>query len=350
MNEFIDWSGKSCRRIAVEEAFAVPEQFDAMRKVLADTSSYDPDLYLWSRTLAGGIIHDRLLDLDEERLGIMDQAGIDAALLSLTSTGVQMMDADTGTAVARTANDQLAEAIRRHPGRYAGLASVAPQDPAGAAKEAGRAINELDLHGIVINSHTNGEFLSDEKYWPILEAIEAVAAPLYIHPRCPGPLHAAAYREDHLEFATWGYAAETALHALRLITGGVFDRFPELRIALGHMGEGIPYWFYRIDNRYEMETAMGMEHRKLKRKPTEYFREHFAITTSGVNWDPPLELCVSVLGADKVMFAVDYPYQDTFEAVEWMNAAPLRDEDKALVFSGNAERIFGLQETAPAGD
>lgn len=342
MAESIDWSDKSCRRIPTEEAFAVPEQFEAMKKVVASASGYHPDLYLWSRTLSGGVIHDRLLDLDGERLEIMDDAGIELAVLSLTSTGVQMLDTDTATAVATTANDRLKEAIERHPGRYAGLASVAPQDPARAAREVERAITKLGLHGIVINSHTNGEYLSDEKYWPILEAIEAARVPLYLHPRCPGPLHAAAYREDHLEFATWGYAAETALHALRLITGGIFDRFTNLRVVLGHMGEGIPYWFYRIDNRYEMEAMMGLDHRKLERKPTEYFREHFAITTSGVNWDPPLELCVSVLGADKVMFAVDYPYQETFEAVEWMNRAPLSDADKTLVFSDNAERIFGL--------
>ena len=335
-------SDSTYRRIPTEEAFAVHEQFDAMRKVLADTSDYHPDLYLWSRTLAGGILHDRLLDLDGERIDIMDQAGIDMQLLSLTSTGVQMMDPDTGTAVARIANDRLADTIDRHPDRFAGLATVAPQNPAGAVTEVERAIKELNLNGIIINSHTNGEFLSDEKYWPILEAIEAVKAPLYIHPRCPGPLHAAAYRDDHLEFATWGYAAETGLHALRLITGGVFDRFPNLTVVLGHMGEGIPYWFYRIDNRYEMEVTMGLKHRKLKRRPTEYFRDNFAITTSGVNWNPPLEYCVSVLGADKVMFAVDYPYQETTEAVDWMNAAPLSDEDKRLVFSTNAERIFGI--------
>ena len=335
-------SDSTYRRIPTEEAFAVPEQFDAMRKVLADTSDYHPDLYLWSRTLAGGILHDRLLDLDGERIDIMDQAGIDMQLLSLTSTGVQMMDPDTGTAVARIANDRLADTIDRHPDRFAGLATVAPQNPAGAVTEVERAIKELNLNGIIINSHTNGEFLSDEKYWPILEAIEAVKAPLYIHPRCPGPLHAAAYRDDHLEFATWGYAAETGLHALRLITGGVFDRFPNLTVVLGHMGEGIPYWFYRIDNRYEMEVTMGLKHRKLKRRPTEYFRDNFAITTSGVNWNPPLEYCVSVLGADKVMFAVDYPYQETTEAVDWMNGAPLSDEDKRLVFSTNAEHIFGI--------
>jgi len=336
-------SENAYRRIPTEEAFAVPEQMDAMRKVVAEASEYHPDLYLWNITLGGGVIHDRLLDLDRERIEIMDKAGIDMQLLSLTSTGVQMMDADTANAVARTANDQLAEAIDRHPGRYAGLATVAPQSPQVAAKEVDRAISELKLNGIVINSHTDGEFLSEEKYWPILEAIEASNVPLYIHPRCPGPLHAAAYRKDHLEFATWGYAAETGLHALRLITGGIFDRFPGLTVVLGHMGEGIPYWFYRIDDRIDLEVKIGMRSQSLNKKPSEYFRDHFAITTSGVNWNPPLEYNISVLGADKVMFAVDYPYQETFEAVNWMNAAPIPDEDKRLVFSANAERIFGIQ-------
>ena len=332
----------SFRRIATEEAFAVPEQMDAMRKVVAETNDYHPDLYLWNITLGGGVIHDRLLDLDGERIETMDQAGIDMQLLSLTSTGVQMMDADTANAVAITANDQLADAIKRHPGRYAGLATVAPQSPAAAAAEVERAVTKLKLNGIIINSHTDGEYLSEEKYWPILEAIEASKAPLYIHPRCPGPLHAAAYRPDHLEFATWGYAAETGLHALRLITGGIFDRFPNLTVVIGHMGEGIPYWLYRIDDRIEMEVRTGMRRHPLNKKVSEYFREHFAITTSGVNWNPPLEYNISVLGADKIMFAVDYPYQETFEAVNWMNDAPISDEDRRLVFSANAERIFGI--------
>ncbi len=336
----------SLRRIPTEEAFSVPEQMDAMRKVVAAASDYHPDLYLWNITLGGGVIHDRLLDLDGERMEIMDKAGIDMQLLSLTSTGVQMMDLDTAVAVARSANDQLADAIRRHPGRYAGLATVAPQSPAAAAAEVERAISVLKLNGIIINSHTDGEFLSEEKYWPILEAIEASKTPLYIHPRCPGPLHAAAYRSDHLEFATWGYAAETGLHALRLITGGIFDRFPDLTVVLGHMGEGIPYWFYRIDDRIDMEVKMGMRRRPLNKKPSEYFRENFAITTSGVNWNPPLVYNISVLGADKVRFAVDYPYQETFEAVDWMNAAPISDEDKKLVFGANAERIFGIAADA----
>jgi predicted TIM-barrel fold metal-dependent hydrolase len=199
MTNVTENNNDTLRRIPTEEAFAVPEQMDAMRKVLAAASEYDPDLYLWNLTLGGGVIHDRLLDLDGERIEIMDKAGIDMQVLSLTSTGVQMLDADTATSVAITANDQLADAIERHPDRFAGLATVAPQDPAGAVLEIERAISQLKLNGIIINSHTDGEFLSEEKYWPILEAIEAVGVPLYIHPRAPGPLHAAAYHTDHLE-------------------------------------------------------------------------------------------------------------------------------------------------------
>jgi 5-carboxyvanillate decarboxylase len=330
------------RRIPTEEAFATADQMGAMRKIVADASEYDPDLYLWSLTLAGGVIHDRLLDLDGERLEIMDKAGIDMQLLSLTSTGVQMMDPESANAIAKSSNDELADAIRRHPDRFAGLATVAPQDPAAAVREIERSITELGLNGIIINSHTDGEFLSEEKYWPILEVIESLGVPLYIHPRAPGPLHAAAYRTDHLEHAIWGYAAETGLHALRLITGGIFDRYPDLTVVLGHMGEAVPYWLYRIDDRHRMMSLMNIERRDLERKPSEYFLDNFAITTSGVNWTPPLEYCISVLGVDKVMFAVDYPYQETFEAVDWLNDAPLSEETRRLVFGANAERIFGI--------
>ena len=263
-------------------------------------------------------------------------------ILSLTSTGVQMLDADKGTALATLANDLLAEAIRRHPDRYAGLATVAPQDPARAVKELERAINKLKLNGVIINSHTNDEYLSERKYWPILEAAAALNAPLYLHPRAPRPAMAAAYRTDQLEHAIWGYQAETGLHALRLITSGVFDHFPNLKIMLGHMGEAIPYWLYRIDYMHRA-TSTRMERPKLKQVPSEYFKQNFMITTSGVNWHPVLQFCISVLGADKIMFAIDYPYQDTEGAVEFMNTAPISDGDKEKIYHGNAERIFRIK-------
>jgi len=332
---------KSYRRIATEEAFAIPEQMDAMRAIVANNKNYDPDLFLWDRTLAGGTLCSRLLDVDDERLRIMDHDGVALHLLSLTSTGVQMLDADKGTALATLANDRLAETIRRHPGRYAGLATVAPQDPVRAVREIERAIHTLKLNGVIINSHTNGEYLSEPKYWPILEAVAALNVPLYIHPRAPGPAMAAAYRADHLEHAIWGYQAETGLHALRLIVSGVFDRIPNLKIILGHMGEALPYWLYRIDDRHH--RARNNQYRpSLKQRPSDYFKQNFKITTSGMNWHPVLQFCLAVLGPDNIMFAIDYPYQDSDEAVEFMNAAPISEEDKEKIFHGNAERVFHI--------
>jgi 5-carboxyvanillate decarboxylase len=333
---------KSYRRIATEEAFAIPEQMDAMRGVVAKATEYDPDLFLWNRTLGGGTLYERLLDLESERLRIMDQDGVAMHLLSLTSTGVQMLDADKGTALATLANDRLAEVIRRHPDRFAGMATVAPQDPARAVKEVDRAINRLKLNGVIINSHTNGEYLSERNYWPILEAVAALKVPLYIHPRAPMPAMAAPYRTNHLEHAIWGYQAETGLHGLQLITSGVFDHIPDLKIVLGHMGEAIPYWLYRIDDRFRRSIPRG-DRPALKQRPSDYFKQNFMITTSGMNWHPVLQFCMSVLSADNIMWAIDYPYQDSPEAVEFMNTAPISDEDKDKLFHRNAERVFGIK-------
>jgi predicted TIM-barrel fold metal-dependent hydrolase len=336
------------RRIAVEEAFSIPEQMDAMRAMAAGAQEYDPDLFLWKvMSNPDGPVHARLLDLDDERLRIMDRDAVAVHVLSLTSTGVQMLDAGRGTALAMLANDRLADAVRRHPDRYAGLATLAPQDPARAAKEAERAINKLRLSGVIINSHTNDEYLSERKYWPILEAIAALDVPLYIHPRAPGPSMARAYRPDHLEHAIWGYQAETGLHALRLITGGVFDQFPNLKVVLGHMGEAIPYWLDRIDYMHK-KSMIHMERPKLKRRPSDYFKHNFYITTSGVTWHPVLQFCISVLGADHIMFAIDYPYQDSAEAVALMNTAPISDEDKRRIFHKNAERVFHIKNEKSA--
>jgi predicted TIM-barrel fold metal-dependent hydrolase len=329
------------RRIATEEAFAIPEQIDGMRAIAANSEDYDPDLFLWKLMAGGGPITDRLLDLDDERLRIMNAAGVDMHLLLLTSTGVQMFDSDTATALATMANDRLAETIARHPDRYAGLATIAPQSSRHAVAEIERAITQLGLNGVVINSHTNGEYLDDPKYWPILEAACALGAPIYLHPRAPSPAMCAPYRPFGLEHAIWGFQAETGLHAVRLIMSGVFDRFPALHIVLGHMGEGVPFWLYRLDYMHT-NSPLEVARPTLRRRPSDYFKENFTITTSGMNWQPALEFCISALGADNIMWAIDYPYQDTEEAVQFMNNAAISDDDKAKIFHGNAERVFGI--------
>jgi predicted TIM-barrel fold metal-dependent hydrolase len=337
------------RRIATEEAFAIPEQFDGYRALGRSTWS-SPDVVFWSRVLGNpdDRLVEALLDLDEQRIADMDANGVDVQLLLLTSPGVQIFDAETAAEMAELANDRLAEAIARHPDRYAGLATFAPQDPARAADEMRRAIEDLGLNGFVVNSHTDGEYLDQEKFWPILEAAEALGAPIYIHPR-PLPQGAVdPYLEPDLWAGIWGYAAETGLHALRMITNGVFDRFPDLRIVLGHMGEGLPYFVYRIDYMSRLLRQIG-SHRPYELDPSEYLKRNFLVTTSGMNHDPPLELCLKVLGPANIMWAIDYPYQRSPEAVEFMDAAPLSERQRAQIYAGNAERVFGIGARAAAG-
>lgn len=325
------------RLIATEEACTFPEQLDAIRKLAAHPGD-DPDLVMWSRFFSPRyeIVRRRLLDLGEERLAIMDEAGIAMQVLSMTSPGVQMFDADTASAMAQSTNDLLAAAVASQPARYAALASFAPQDPGRAAREIDRAINKLKLNGLIVNSHTHGEYLDERKFWPIFEAASAVRAAIYIHPRNP-PVPASKLLDGsyNLYGAIWGFQAETGLHAMRLIVNGVFDAFPDLKIVLGHMGEALPYWLYRMDY---------MWRGNLKRKPSEYVRDNFVITTSGVNDHAVLAFCHGVLGAERVMFAVDYPYQETNEAARFMRDAPLPEADLDKIAFQNAEQVFRISK------
>jgi len=333
------------RRIATEEAFVIPEVIGPMLDRFA-RESYEPDLFFWSKAANGTPLQRRLLDLGEERLAIMDETGIDVQLISLASTGVQMFDADTGTALATLANDVLAEAIGKHPTRFAGLASFAPQDPARAAREIERAMTGLGYNGVIVNSHTNGDYLDQPAYWPILEACEACDAPLYIHPRAPSPQMVAPFLDYTLEHAIWGFQAETSLHALRLIVAGVFDRFPRLKVVLGHGGEGLPYWLPRIDGMHANFKAPDGRRPALELAPSAYIKRNFAITTSGMNWAPAVRFAIDALGVENVMFAIDYPFMDSATAVAQMDAIDIAQADKAAIYHRNAERIFRIP---PAG-
>jgi 5-carboxyvanillate decarboxylase len=336
------------RRIATEEAFSVPEVYEALRGWAATADPAEPDQDFWDFVFTQDTpglrrIRRQLLDLENERLEIMDTNGVDVQLLSLTAPGVQTFPAAEGAALARLANDRLAELIGKHPSRFAGLAAVAPQDPEAAAAEIGRAMTELKLNGVIINSHTDSEYLDEEKYWPLLEAAEALGAPIYIHPRSPAAPMAAAFKKYGLETGIWGFQADTGLHGLRLICGGVFDRFPRLRVVLGHLGEGLPYWLYRLDYMHPVRASYHTRP-ALSLTPSEYLKRNFAITTSGMNWAPVLRFCIEAVGADNIMFAIDYPYQTTEGAVRFLDEAEISDEDRRKIYHRNAERIFGIPE------
>jgi 2,3-dihydroxybenzoate decarboxylase len=236
-------------RIACEEACSTPEVVAELSRLAGGIPS------MKSGPIAGPFMPN-LLDLGAGRIQGMDEAGIDVQILSLTSPGVQTFAPDTALALARDVNDRMADAIRRYPTRFGALATVAPQAPDGTIRELQRAINTLKFNGAIINSHTAGEYLDQPKFWPLLEAIGALNVPLYIHPRDPSP-----GLEVPLAIAGfavgWGYGVETGTHALRMISAGVFDRFPKLRIVLGHLGETLPFLIDRIDNRYawQMQTS-----------------------------------------------------------------------------------------------
>jgi len=283
----------------------------------------------------------RLIDMGHGRIAAMDGYGIDMQLLLLTAPGVQVFAPDLATSLAADSNDQLADAIRANPDRFAGLAAVAPQKPHSAALEIERAVSRLGLNGVVINSHTKGEFLDDEKFWEILEAAEANDAPIYIHPRNPAPQMLEPYLSRRLEAGILGFAADVALHTIALITAGAFDRFPNLKVVIGHGGEGIPYMLYRID--YMQRTVReGRGLKKLQKRPSDYMKENIFITTSGMAWEPAIKFAQDTLGVERVLYAMDYPYQADKREVIAMDEMDLPIADKKKFFQTNAEALFKL--------
>lgn len=352
--------GTRARKIATEEAFTIPEMTEPVRDVLrqggasldltllrtiyeAPPASPTPPAGATSSSNRDSLARHllpQLLDIDARRLADMDANGVDMQVLSLSMPGVQIFERDTAVALARVANDRLSEAVRRHPTRFAGLASFAPQDPGAAAREMQRAIGALKLNGFIVNSHTENAYLDDQRYWPIFEAAEALDAPLYIHPRAPSDGMAAPFRDYRLEGAVWGYGVETGTHVLRLMFSGVFDRFPRLRVVIGHMGEALPFWLWRLDF-MGAPGARGAARRN-QLKPSEYFQRNIAITTSGVEDPLALRFCIDKLGIDHILWAIDYPFQSTSPAVAFLDTAALSDEERARIAHRNAERIFRI--------
>lgn len=332
------------RRIATEEAFATPALI-AESKRLIESGNAEPGFarmggFVFGKGLPAKVLDSKLLNLGENRIKQMDADGIDFSLLSLTSPGVQIFEASKAIGIAIEANDMLMEAVLKYPHRFGGLAAIAPQAPNEAAKEIART-KKMGLKGIIINSHTQGEYLDLPKFTPILEAAQDLNMPIYLHPREPAPSWVAPYLDYGLYFATWGFAAEAALHAMRLIMSGTFDRFPKLRIVLGHMGEGIPFWLGRIDNRYKGQVVVGASS-VLELLPSEYFRRNFVITTSGVMDYAPLRLAIDVLGLERIQFAADYPYENAGDGVRSLENTNLSDAERMSIFETNASKYWGI--------
>jgi len=327
------------RRIAVEEIFCPPEVIVASKRLIQENPNLEPgflELITGTTERSANAVR-RMQDVGEERLAAMDAGGIAMAILSNWSPGVQIFGAEEGTELAALSNDRLAEVVAARPDRFAALATIAPQDPTTAAQEVDRAMTSLGMNGVLINSHTHNEYLDDRKFWPILEACESLNAPIYLHPRVPSAQMFGAFSDYNMQAPKWGFQLEVSTHVVRLISAGVFDQFPNLKLVLGHMGEGLPFWLHRLDifSRPEVGTSIN-------KPPSEYLRENTVITTSGMAWDELLLFSHSVLGPENILFAVDYPFGNYAADSAWMDAVPLPEADKELIYSGNAERVFSL--------
>lgn len=314
--------------IALEEAFTLPE-FQARQASPAGMT--DPKwVSEWDR---------RLVDFTGERIECMDKYGIDVQVLSLTVPGIQPIT-DTAQAIddAQKANDFLAAVVAENPERFRGFAAVPLQDPEAAVKELDRAIGDLGFCGVLVNDHTCGHYYDEPQFEPFWTRLEELDVPLYIHPgSSPVEMWKIIDQRPQMIGPVWTWGAEAAGHALRLVFGGVFDRHTSAKVILGHMGEFLPFQLSRIDSRYFRQRD-----RVLSRKPSEYFGDNIHITTSGVWSHAALQGAIDSIGVDAVMFSVDYPFEFTSDAVEFLRSAPLSDDDMAKVSHRNAEALLKI--------
>lgn len=336
-------------RIATEEAFATREQIDGYLRLVRDGRADLGTTSLWgfyaqSPSERAVRIIERLLDLGAGRIADMDATGIDRAVLSLTAPGVQVFEADEAKAMVRRANDHLADACAAHPDRYIGMTSVAPQDPEWSAAEIARGRAELGFKGVMVNSHTKGAYLDQPQFDPILKACADGGQVLYIHPQSPPDRMIGPMLEAGLDGAIFGFGVEVGLHLLRIITSGVFDRYPTLQVMVGHMGEALPFWIYRLNYMHQAGVRSKRYEclKPLERTIFDYMRENVLVTTSGMPFAPAIRYTQEVIGEDRVLYAMDYPYQYEADEVRTHDLLDVPPETKRKLMQTNAERWFGL--------
>jgi 5-carboxyvanillate decarboxylase len=317
------------------------------RKVPPRETKQEDGLTMWYNDVLcsprGFEMENKLLDLGESRLKEMDEKGITIQALSLSPPGVQCFEPAEGTTWARKINDELAKVVKRHPDRFVGLACIAPQSPEEAADELERAVTELGMRGVNIESHARNEYLDNKKYWCLFERAERLSVPIYLHPEIPSASILKGYAEDYgfeLAGPPHGYAADVALHSMRLIYSGLFDKYPKLQIIVGHMGEGLPFWLTRMDA-YWIKPWKGKKPR-IEKKPSDYVKANFTITISGMFFFPAFLCAYLGMGVDRIAFAVDYPYERTEEAVRFIKEAPIPDLDKEKICYSNAARLLKI--------
>jgi len=290
----------------------------------------------------GDILLNKLLDLGEGRLEIMDASGIDMQVLSLTIPGVDLMDPAIGTALAKNTNDALSEVIKKYPDRFVGFAALAPQDPQAAADELQRAVKDLDLKGWKTHSNFGENYLDDKTYWPIFERAENLDVPIYLHPSYPSIPQLKTTYGWALSGAPFGFGIETAMSVMRLILSGIFDKYPGLKIVLGHLGEGLPFLLARIDYPYVIPWFDQTTIPQLEKKPSDYFKNNFFVTTSGNYYKPAFKCTYEAMGVERILLGTDYPYEDPKVCMAFLEGLSLSQEDREKIYYRNASR-FGIE-------
>jgi 2,3-dihydroxybenzoate decarboxylase len=317
------------KKIALEEHFITTDLLENTREV---------DFAAMSQEKAADF-QARLLDLDELRIKAMDEAEIEISVLSLTDPGIQGI-ADTKTAIeqASKTNAFLAEKISKHPKRLRGFACLALQDPFAATKELEHCIRQYGFVGGLINGQTQGSYLDDEKFHPFWKKVQELDVPIYLHPGNPQKVSESYNNHPELIGPLWGWTVETGTHALRMVFSGLFDLFPKVKVILGHMGETLPYLLWRLDSRWDI-----IKHPKnLKKYPSQYIRENFYVTTSGMCSNGPLMCALHELGEERVMFSVDYPYESSKIAAQFIEEAPFDKEVLEKICYQNAKNVLKL--------
>jgi predicted TIM-barrel fold metal-dependent hydrolase len=322
------------KTITLEEHFVTKDFIKA-------TGTYGPETHPALRE-----IRERLLDVGEGRVAAMDEGGVSLQVLSLAAMGVDELAAAEQTAVLRGVHDELAAAVMARPDRFAGFATPGMKDPAAAVKELERCVNELGFKGLLLDGtvslNGDGKFMDAPEFFPVLEAAQALGVPLYLHPAPPPKVVKDAYYSGLpgeagmlLSIAGWGWHAEMGLHLLRLIVSGVLDKLPSLQVIVGHMGEGVPYALARSNGVLSMVT-------KGRRSVAEVMKDQVWVTTSGYFTRPPFECCREVLGLEKMMYSVDYPFSANTRGRDFLAGLTLSESEMAALVHGNAERVLAL--------
>jgi predicted TIM-barrel fold metal-dependent hydrolase len=323
-------------KIGLEEHFAIPE-------TLNDSAGFVPDDH-WPE------LRSRILDIHEQRLRLMDEHGMEMMILSLNAPAVQAIpEPKRAHEIAQRANDFLAEQVRKRPDRFEALAALPMQAPDLASRELQRCVQDLRFKGALVNGFSqindvhSAVYYDLPQYWPFWSVVEALDVPFYLHPRNPLPGWAQIY-EGHawLLGPTWAFAQETAVHALRLMGSGLFDKYPKLLIILGHLGEGLPYSMWRIDNRNAWVKAQPKY--SAKKKIADYFHANFYLTTSGNFRTQSLIDAILEIGADRILFSTDWPFENVDHAANWFDAASISEADRLKIGRLNAVKLFKLDQ------